>query len=66
MADSIFYGSRDLIAEQFGYELTRYTFGREAELRRLTSTDKQVAKAIELLQAAQSPEELFALAGRTN
>ena len=66
MADSIFYGSRDLIAEQFGYELTRYAFGREAELRRLTSTDKQVAKAIELLQAAQSPEELFALAGRSN
>ena len=64
--DSIFYGARDLIAEQFGYELTRYVFGREAELRRLTASDNQVAKAIELLQTAQSPEELFALASRNN
>ena len=66
ISDSTFYGARDLIAEQFGYELTRYAFGREEELRRLTSNDRQVAKAIELLQAAQSPEELFALAGRSN
>ena len=64
MADSTFFGARNLIGEQFGYELTRYAFGRAAELRRLAFNDNQIAKAIELLQSATTQEDLFALAAR--
>jgi carboxyl-terminal processing protease len=64
MPDSIFEGGRSLVAEQFGLELTRYAFGREAELRRSAATDNQIIKAIELLQQAGSTEELLGLAAR--
>ena len=62
MPDSIFDGGRSLVADQFGLELTRYAFGREAELQRSAATDNQIIRAIELLQAAGSTEELLALA----
>ena len=64
MPDSIFEGGRSLVAEQFGLELTRYAFSREAELRRSAATDNQIIKAIELLQQARSTEELLALAAQ--
>ena len=64
MSDSVFYGASNLVAQQFGYELTRYVFGRPAELRRSAFEDNQIAKAIELLQAAKTTEELFALVAR--
>ena len=64
MPDSIFEDGRSLVAEQFGLELTRYAFGREAELRRSAATDNQIIKAIELLQQAASTEELLALAAQ--
>lgn len=64
MPDSVFQGGRQWVAEQFGSELTRYAFGREAELRRSTRDDKQVRMAIEMLQQARSTEELLALAKR--
>jgi carboxyl-terminal processing protease len=64
MPDSIFNGGSNFIAEQFGLELTRYAFGREAELQRSASIDNQIHKAIELLQEAGSTEELLALATR--
>ncbi|MCH8145095.1 MAG: S41 family peptidase [Gemmatimonadetes bacterium] len=64
MPDSIFEGGRSLVAEQFGLELTRYAFSREAELRRSAATDNQIIKAIELLQQAGSTEELLALAAQ--
>ena len=64
MSDSVFYGASNLVAQQFGYELTRYVFGRPAELRRSAFEDNPIAKAIELLQAAKTTEELFALVAR--
>ncbi len=64
MPDSISEGGRSLVADRFGLELTRYAFGREAELRRSAATDNQIIKAIELLQKAGSTEELLALAAQ--
>lgn len=64
MPDSIFEDGRSLVAEQFGLELTRYAFGRDAELQRSAATDNQIIKAIELLQKAASTEELLALAAQ--
>jgi carboxyl-terminal processing protease len=64
MPDSIFDGARDWISEQFGFELTRYSFGRQAEIRRSARTDTQIAQAIELLQEAESTTELLELAQR--
>jgi hypothetical protein len=64
MPDSIFDAGRSLVAQRFGLELTRYAFGREAELRRSAATDGQIIKAIELLQKAASTEELLALAAQ--
>jgi len=64
MPDSVFNGGSGFIAEQFGLELTRYAFGREAELTRSANLDNQIHRAIELLQEAGSTEELLALATR--
>ena len=50
------------MADQFGLELTRYAFGRAAELTRSNMSDNQIRKAIELLEKAESPEALLALA----
>ncbi len=63
MADSTFEGGSTFVADQFGLELTRYSFGREAELTRSNINDNQIRKAIELLEKAESPEALLALAG---
>ena len=62
MPDEVYAGASDLIAEQFGNELTRYAFGRAAELRRLALADEQVAAAVELLQQANTTPELIELA----
>lgn len=64
VADSVYDGARELIADQFAPELTRYVFGRSAELRRLAIRNNQTQKAIELLERATSPSQLFALAQR--
>jgi carboxyl-terminal processing protease len=64
MPDSIWRGGRDFVAEQLGYEITRYVFGRAAEIRRQVRNDIQVQRAIELLSQAQTPEQLLELAKR--
>jgi carboxyl-terminal processing protease len=51
-----------LIDEQLGYEITRYVFGRPAEVRRRVADDRQVQTALGLLRQAQSPKELLGLA----
>jgi carboxyl-terminal processing protease len=61
MPDSIWFGARTFLAEQLGFEITRYVFGRPAELNRRLRYDTQVARAIALLQAASSQEELLAI-----
>ena len=64
MPDSVWAGGRDLVALQLGFEITRYVFGRPAELERMTRSDRQVLQAVSLLQAAASQEELLELASR--
>ena len=60
--DSTFEGGSTFVADQFGLELTRYSFGRGAELTRSNMSDNQIRKAVELLEKAESPEALLALA----
>ncbi len=49
-----------LIDDQLSYEIARYTFGREAELRRRDADDPQVHAALELLRKATTPQSLLA------
>ena len=60
MPDSIWAGARDLVAGQFGYEIVRNVFGRQAELLRRISNDIQVRRAVELLTVATTQEDLLA------
>lgn len=64
MPDSIWSGAKDLVGQQLGYEIARYTFGRPAELRRRVREDKQIAEAIRLLQRAHTQTDLLALVSR--
>jgi carboxyl-terminal processing protease len=62
LADSIFTGAAELLDEQLGDEVTRYVFGREAEIRRQLQRDAQVRAATAVLGKAKTPAELLALA----
>jgi carboxyl-terminal processing protease len=62
MPDSVWNGAGDLLREQLGFEITRYVFGRAAELKRRVQVDRQVQQAAELLSQARTQEELLALA----
>lgn len=62
ISDEIWIGAEDFVANQFGYELSRYMFGRTAELRRRALNDLQIARALELLQQSETAEELIGLA----
>ncbi len=54
----------DWVTQQFTYEVQRYVFGRSSENERRLSDDRQVQKALELLGASQSVDELFAAVQR--
>lgn len=56
--------ARELVDQQFGYEVIRYVFGRPAEFARRTADDGQVQRAVALLKQARTPKELLALASR--
>lgn len=56
---------RSLVRRQLSYEIARYVFGRDAEIKRRAASDSQVQKALELLGEASTPEALFSLAGST-
>jgi carboxyl-terminal processing protease len=60
--DSILSGARELIGQGLGYEATRYSFGRPAELRRRLGDDLQVKRALSLADRAKSPQDLLTLA----
>ncbi len=62
MPDSMWTRAGSLIARQLGWELARYNFGREVELRRRASDDIQVQRAIELLTQSRTMSDLLALA----
>lgn len=53
-------GATDLLDDQLGYEIARYVFGRQAELRRRGLDDRQVREAVELLRGTGSPRDLMA------
>ena len=57
--EATFGGAGRFVDEQIGYEVARYVFGRAAEFRRRVGDDKQVAKALELLRQAPTPEKLM-------
>jgi carboxyl-terminal processing protease len=63
LPDSTFAGAATLLDEQLGDEITRYVFGRDAEIQRQVSRDPQVRAALGLLGRAQTPAELLTLAG---
>jgi carboxyl-terminal processing protease len=60
--DSVAAGARTLIAQELGYEVARYVFGRAAELRRRMQEDRQVQTALSLARRAKAPQDVFALA----
>jgi hypothetical protein len=71
LPDSTFTGARALLDEQLGDEITRYVFGRDAEIQRQVARDPQVRAALSFLGRAQTPAELLTLArgadsGRTH
>jgi carboxyl-terminal processing protease len=53
-------GGSTLIDDQLSYEISRYVFGREGELRRRDADDPQVHAALELLRKATTPKSLMA------
>src|SRR5439155_1622397 len=60
--DSLMAGAHTLIAQELGYETTRYVFGRPAEVRRRMAEDHQVQAALGLARRARSPQDLLSLA----
>ncbi len=64
LADSVWAGAAELLDLQIGYEVTRYVFGRVAEIRRQMQRDAQVKQAIALLRQVTTPNELLTLAMR--
>ena len=62
ISDDVFQGASDLVAEQLGYEVARYVFGRSAEFQRQAEDDAQMQKALELLRNSDSPDDLLSLA----
>lgn len=49
-----------LLDDQLAYEIARYVFGREGELRRRDADDPQVHAAMDLLRKAATPKSLMA------
>lgn len=53
-------GGRSLMSDQLSYEIARYVFGRQAELRRRSQDNPQVQAALRLLRDAPTREALMA------
>jgi carboxyl-terminal processing protease len=62
LTEDVFHKAEPLIDEQLGYEVARYVFGRPAEFRRRARDDRQMEKAVDLLEHAQSPRDLLTIA----
>ena len=62
MSPQVYGGASSLIADQLGYEIARYVFGRPAEFRRRAHDDLQMQTALGLLRKAGTPRELLGLA----
>ncbi len=62
MPDSVVTGGRSLIAQELGYEVVQYAFGRTAEARRRLADDRELQEALDLVRRAKSPQDLLAVA----
>jgi len=60
--EGVLPGARTLIADDLGREITRYVFGRPAEVRRQMDEDHQVQAALALARRAKSPQDLLSIA----
>ncbi len=57
---AMYQGARSIIDDQLGYEIARYVIGRTAEVRRRAANDRQLQRALVLLEQAGSPRDLLA------
>lgn len=62
ITDEVFTKAQPLVDEQLGYEIARYVFDRQAEIRRRSRDDRQMQTALDLLHKAQTPKDLMSLA----
>lgn len=62
VTDEVFAKAQPLVDEQLGYEIARYVFDRQTEIRRRSKDDRQMQTALELLHKAQTPKDLMSLA----
>src|SRR5689334_23752060 len=58
---AILQGGSDLLKQEIGYEVARYSFGRIGEFHRRISDDQQVVRALDLARKARTPQELLSL-----
>lgn len=56
---SVFDSAAPWISRSLGYEMTRVAFGADADFLRRTQDDSALQRAMELLQGARSPREVF-------
>ena len=56
---SVFDSAAPWISRSLGYEMTRVAFGAGADFLRRTQDDSALQRAMELLQGARSPREVF-------
>jgi carboxyl-terminal processing protease len=57
----VFHGASSFLTERLANEISVAAFGRQEGWKRLTENDPQLRIAVELLNAASSSEQLFAL-----
>jgi len=60
LPNAVFAGAGEFLDQQLGYEVARYVFSRDAEARRRSRDDAQVATAMALLDGVGSVAELLA------
>ncbi len=53
-------GGASLVDDQLAYQVARYVFGRDLELKRAATDDRQVQEAIRLLTVGTTPQTLMA------
>ena len=56
---SVFDSAAPWISRSLGYEMTRVAFGAEADFMRRMQDDSALQRAMELLQGARSPRDVF-------
>ncbi len=59
MPDGIWNGAADVVDAEVRRRTLRYVFGRDAEMQDQVANDATVSRAVEMLAAVESQEELF-------